>query len=221
LISWRLTKDEIEHIDREKKTDWPKVIVEAPRDGTIVEKNVVTGELVDPTLNLFVIADLSRLSVWASCLEGDLLKLHPGQDWTVALEAVPGRQFKGKIDVVGAVFDPTQHTVTVQGTIENKLPGTASQLIQPLRAGMYATATVRVPPDNSEVVVPTTALIDDGEHTYVYVQSAKTPTLFERRDVVVHERRADQALLRRGVIAGEKVVTRGCPELDQKAQATD
>ncbi len=216
LVSWRLTKKEIDNIEHEKGEDWPRVIVQAPREGTVVEKNVVAGELVDPTMNLFVISDLSRLSVWASALEEDLLALHPGQEWTVTLQALPGRTFKGKIDVVGAVFDPTQHTVTVQGTIANRVP---DEREQPLRAGMYATATVAIPPNATQVVVPTTALIDDGEHTYVYVQSRDDSSIFTRREVQIQERLADRTLLASGLMAGEKVVIRGSPELEQKAQA--
>ena len=211
LLSWRLTKKEIDAIGKESEADWPKVVVESPITGSVVEKNVVPGELVDPTVNLFVLADLSRLSIWAYAYEDALLKLHVGDPWTVTLAARPGLVLHGKIQVIGAVVDPTQHTATVQGTIPN--PGEA------LRAGMFATATVTLPPDPDQVVVPTAALVDAGDHTYVYVQSPRQPDEFRRHEVQVRERLPSETLLTAGVRPGDEVVSRGALELDAKARA--
>ncbi len=211
LLSWRLTKKEIDAIGKESEADWPKVVVESPITGTVVEKNVVPGELVDPTVNLFVLADLSRLSIWAYAYEDALLKLHVGDAWTVTLAAQPGLVLHGKIQVIGAVVDPTQHTATVQGTIPN--PG------EKLRAGMFAAATVSLPPDPNQVMVPTTALVDAGDHTFVYVQSPRQPDEFERHEVQIRERLPSETLLTAGVKPGDEVVSRGALELDARARA--
>jgi cobalt-zinc-cadmium efflux system membrane fusion protein len=211
LLSWRLTKKEIDAIGKESEADWPKVVVESPITGTVVEKNVVPGELVDPTVNLFVLADLSRLSIWAYAYEDALLKLHVGDPWTVTLAARTGVVLHGKIQVIGAVVDPTQHTATVQGTLPNPA--------ETLRAGMFATATVSLPPDPNQVVVPTTALVDTGDHTYVYVPSPRQPNEFERHEVQVRERLPSESLLTAGVKPGDEVASRGALELDAKARA--
>ena len=45
----------------------------APIDGVVIERNVHKGEMVlDNTVNLFQIADVSRLLVIANCPEGAL-----------------------------------------------------------------------------------------------------------------------------------------------------
>jgi cobalt-zinc-cadmium efflux system membrane fusion protein len=211
LLSWRLTKKEIDNIGKASEADWPRVVVEAPITGTVVEKNVVPGELVDPTVNLFVLADLSRLAVWAYAYEDALLKLHVGDPWSVTLAARPGAVLHGQIRVIGAVVDPTQHTATIQGTIPNR--------DETLRAGMFATATVSLPPDPDQVVVPTAALVDASDHTFVYVQSPRQPDEFRRREVQVRERLASETLLTAGVKPGDEVVSRGALELDARAQA--
>ncbi|MBV9126254.1 MAG: efflux RND transporter periplasmic adaptor subunit [Planctomycetes bacterium] len=218
LISWRLSPEEIEHIGQENDADWPKDLVKAPVDGTIVEKNVVPGELVDTTANLFVIADLSKVSVWAYAFEEDLPRLHVGQPWTVTLDALPGTRLSGKINVIGAVVDSTQHTVTVHGTIANP--------DQVLRGGMFANATVSLPPAPGQVVVPTTALIDLDKQTVVFVQSPQNPNEFSQRPVRVRERLPREAVLTEGLRPGETVVSRGALELHQQiltdtAQADD
>ena len=76
LQSWLLTDDEIEQVKAESERihqssnsskedrNWAKVEVLAPFDGTIVEKNVVEGDLVDTGAELFILADLRILSAW-------------------------------------------------------------------------------------------------------------------------------------------------------------
>ena len=46
--------------------------VRSPLDGVILEKNIALGDLVDTNLDLFKIADLSRLRVMAHAYEEDL-----------------------------------------------------------------------------------------------------------------------------------------------------
>src|SRR5579863_5106939 len=89
LRSWTLTEKEIQAVKdeairihnggvREGQQDesWATVEVISPIDGTIVEKNVVEGDLVNADSDLFKIADLSQLSAWARVYEEDLPILH-------------------------------------------------------------------------------------------------------------------------------------------------
>src|SRR5207302_2178635 len=86
LESWRLTEEEIKEIedearrirerggqrDRQKRKDWPRVDVVARIDGVIAEKNVIQGDFVDTNLDLFKVANIDRLAVWANAYEEDL-----------------------------------------------------------------------------------------------------------------------------------------------------
>jgi RND family efflux transporter MFP subunit len=157
-----------------------------------------------------VISDLSKISIWAYAFEEDLGKLHGDQPWEVTLKAVPGKKYKGKISVVGAVVDPNQHTVLIQGTIPN--PN------EKLRGGMFATATVEVPAESNQVTVPTSALIDLDDRTIVYVESPKNRNEFSRRQVRVRDRLQGDAILSGGVQPGDSIVVRGALELHQKAR---
>ena len=80
LRVWRLTEAEIDAVkeeakkirerggkrDIEKEKDWARVEVCAPFDGVVVEKNVAMGDIVDTTNDLFKIAAMERLTVWAN-----------------------------------------------------------------------------------------------------------------------------------------------------------
>ena len=69
-----------EHATKEKESEtensWGRVTLRAPLSGVIVERNVHQGELVvDNTVNLFQIADVSRMLIIASCPEDSLPQL--------------------------------------------------------------------------------------------------------------------------------------------------
>jgi cobalt-zinc-cadmium efflux system membrane fusion protein len=236
LRSWRLTEAEIKAIEQEAERlkptpgkidttadkQWARVEVRAPFAGTIVEKNITLGDIVDTSTNLFIIADVNRLAVWADAYEEDLPALLrvPFQDlhWTIRLKADPAAgPLNGTIDYISEIIDPTQHTALVVGRINNAHGR--------LRAGQFVTATVVLPVAETEVEVPTTALIEDGRSSVLFVQEDPGQPRYTLRKVAVVRRRPDAVVLRarlspseerRGMQAvkpGERVVRSGAVEL--------
>ena len=74
---------------------WARVEIVSPQDGVILEKkNIALGDIVDTNADLFKIADLSELVVWAYCFEEELPtyeRLRRPVAWTVLLPSRPGR----------------------------------------------------------------------------------------------------------------------------------
>ena len=140
----------------------------------MVEKNVAVGDIIDTTTDLFKVANVDSLTVWANAYEENLpalLDLPPEKlRWTVRVNADPSLPpLAGRIDKIGYVSDPAQHTVMVMGRVDN--PGGR------LRAGQFITATVELPPAAHEVVVPASALVEDGRDSIVFVQPDPVGTL--------------------------------------------
>jgi cobalt-zinc-cadmium efflux system membrane fusion protein len=162
---------------------WGRVTLRAPFDGVIVEKNVHLDEMVvDNTVNLFQIADVSRLLVVASCPEDALPTLEAlssrGRRWKVRTAGITSEDgLDGTIDEIGYQIDPNQHTAVIKGYVQN--PG------KRLRAGQYVTATVEIPPPDGVVEIPTDALIDDGRQAIVLVQPDATKPVFKMRRVEI------------------------------------
>ena len=78
---------------KEEEIPWGRVTLRAPFDGVIIEQNVHKDEMVtDHTVNLFQIADVSRLLVIANCPEDDL----------PALEALQGGERRWTVRTAGA-----------------------------------------------------------------------------------------------------------------------
>lgn len=218
LRVWRLTDAEVAEVRAEAEklrdadgrrpdaTRWARVEVRAPRDGVIVEKNVAVGDIVDTTADLFKIADLSRLAVWAHVYEDDLPRLTglpKPVKWTVTLPSRPGVSFPGTLEQVSAVIDPNQHTALVTGHVENR----AGEL----RVGQFVTVLVELPPPAGEVELPAEAVVEDGKESVVFVQPDAGRPRFVRTRVEVARRFRDGACVKAGggVKPGDRVVTAG------------
>jgi cobalt-zinc-cadmium efflux system membrane fusion protein len=235
LRSWRLTEEEIDAIraeadwlrknpqkdNRKWDKDWARVEVRASQDGTVLERNVSVGDIVDSTTDLFKLADLDYLVVWANAYEEDLpaLQALPRPiHWTVSLKADPkAPPLRGTVEQIGDIIDPAQHTALVLGRVDNRA--------RLMRAGQFIKAVIDLPPPPDEVEVPTTALVEDGRESIVFVQGERTRPQYTLRRVVVARRQPDRVYLRdrltpeeaaRGlhpVRPGEAVVTAGAVEL--------
>ncbi len=221
---------EAEHIhhgqrasDIEVDKSWAEVEVRTPFEGVILEKNIVAGDIVDTTLDLFKVADLSLLGVMANVYEEDLPALEAldkrDRRWTVRLKAQPeAAGIAGEFDLIGHIVDPNQHTAAVMGWLDNR-DGR-------LRAGQFVTAEVELPLLEVEVELPASAVMQDGERSVVFVAADAKGTEVKRRVVAVAGRgdgvvyvcaQPKGAQLSEGcqpLLPGEWVVAAGIVELD-------
>ncbi|GIW85833.1 MAG: hypothetical protein KatS3mg108_0157 [Isosphaeraceae bacterium] len=172
--------------------DWARVELRSPLTGTILEKNLTVGDIVEPTADLFKIADLSQLAIWAHIYEDDLptiLALDWPIPWSVRLKSEPDRLLASNwIERIGNIIDPIQHTAPVLGRVAN--PDGR------LRAGEFVVATIEIPPPPDVVEVPIDALVEDGRQSVVFVQPDPSRSVYERCRVEVIRRFEDRAYLR-------------------------
>jgi cobalt-zinc-cadmium efflux system membrane fusion protein len=230
LETWRVPKADIDVLrqeakrllgaagpSREERTQqWAKLELVAPLDGVVVQSNVVLGDLVDTSTDLFQIADLSRLQVLAHAYEEDLPALDdipPGQHaWTLCVGGGPEAITRlGKFDQVGCIIDPNQHTALMMGWVDNA-DGR-------LRVGQFITVGMELPPARHEVSIPATALLEEAEKQMVFVQPDPRSLQFVRRRIAVTRRFPDRVLVRsqltpelvklgvEPLLVGERVVT--------------
>ena len=214
LRVWRLSESEIDSVkqeaerirarkgrrDPEQERTWARVEVRAPLDGVVVEKNVAVGDIIDTTTDLFKLANVDSLTVWANAYEENLpalLDLPPEKlRWTVRVNADPSmKPLQGRIDKIGYISDPAQHTVMVMGRVDN--PGGR------LRAGQFVTATVELRPVAQEVAVPASALVEDGRESIVFVQPDPQEPCYSLRQVSVAWRSQSEVHLRSSLDAGD------------------
>jgi RND family efflux transporter MFP subunit len=198
--------------DRAREKSWARWEVRAPQDGIIVEINVAVHEVLADTSVLFTIADPRLLLVLANANEDQLRLLRaltPEQRrWTIRPTGTDTQPVEGRfgpIEDIGYRIDPNQHSALVAGTAPNPEGR--------LRAGQYVTATVALPTLVRELAIPTSALVESGQETIVFIRSDPTRPVYVQRHVVVVRRGRDTAHVRLELKPGEQVVTAGALDL--------
>ncbi|HZY83561.1 MAG TPA: efflux RND transporter periplasmic adaptor subunit [Gemmataceae bacterium] len=175
LRVWRLGEEDIKALksqaegkrDPAREKDWARVEIRSPLDGTVLERNVAVGAVVDTAADLFKIADLSRLAVHVEVPEADvpaLSALKPEQRrWTVRpLSDRSSAPIEGRFERIDSLVNRSLGTVKVTGLVPN--PGGR------LRPGQAVRVRITFPRPASEVSVPASALVEEGGATYVFVQ---------------------------------------------------
>jgi cobalt-zinc-cadmium efflux system membrane fusion protein len=175
------------------ENDWARVELRAPFSGIVVERNVAPHDIVDTSTVIFKIAKMDRLLIQANAYEESLpalLSLTPERRrWQVRLKADPAAQpMEGAIKHIRHVLDPATQTVFVVGYVDN-----AKAL---LRSGQFVTATVTLPPPEGVVSIPTTALVEDGWQSTVFVQLDAAKLEYTMLRVQVTQRFQDHVLVR-------------------------
>lgn len=188
----------------------PYSTIVATRSGTLIERNINTGELVDTSKELFLIADLSKVWIIGNLFEQDIREIRRGQFVEVRLDSIPNTEFKGTVDLVGAMLDPQTRTLDVRVQVPN--PN------QSLKPNMFARMNILVG-ERQVLAVPKSAIQQNGDHTYVYVLLGSHQ--YEGRPVKV--KMTDETFLevQSGLLAGEQVVFHGTLFLKGEALKKD
>ncbi len=105
--------------------------ITSPVDGTVIDRRVNVGQTVVASLSapsLFLIAkDLTKMEVWATVNEVDVLKIQPGQKVKFTVDANSGKAYQGTVVPQGklpfrlnAVMNSNVVTYTVVVSVNNK-----------------------------------------------------------------------------------------------------
>ncbi len=195
-----------------EKTGKVKVHLEipAPLGGVVIRKLVNEGDYVKTGSPLFTIADLSVVWVNLEAYETDLPWIRIGLEARVrAEEALPGREFRGKVSFLDPFLDERTRTVRVRLEFPNP-----RGLLKP---GMFVRARILSPLAGPEgaggeppLVVPATAVLLTGRRALVYVKKpGEGPPVFEGREIRVGPRAGDSYVVLSGLSEGERVVVEG------------
>jgi Cu(I)/Ag(I) efflux system membrane fusion protein len=185
----------------------PTMEIVAPFAGTVLQKEVVAGKMIQPTAILYRIADLSRVWVEAEVYEFELPLVKVGQQAQVTLTAYPDRTFTGKVDFIYPYLQGQTRTVKIRVVLDN--PDGV------LKPDMYA--NVELKSDlGQELVIPASALFDSGKRQYVFVQQEKG--LFVPKQIDLGPKVGDDFVVRKGLAVGEQIVVEGNFLLDSESQ---
>jgi membrane fusion protein, copper/silver efflux system len=198
LRYWDIADGQIDELQRAGKiTRTLKVL--SPVTGIVVTKmsDSLEGVKLAAGMNVYKVADLS--SIWASVevYEDQIRYMQPGRLADITVDAFPNRHWSGKVIYLDPTVSQQSRTLSAFVQIANQ--------DQKLRPQMYANVEVHVPVVADAVKVPEEAVLHSGERSVVIVE--KTKGLFEPREVELGALGDGYREIRKGVRAGETVVT--------------
>lgn len=184
-----------------------QVAIIAPLGGTVIERDVTLGEVVEPAKTMFTIADLSELWGVADIPERDLPRVKKGLAATVSVPAYQDEAFPGKITYISDTLDPSSRTAKVRVEIDN----TRGKL----KPEMFATFVILTEESEDILSIPEHAVQRDEGRTIVFVSKADG---FEKRVVDLGPETQGYYPIRSGLQAGEQIVARGAFVLKSESQ---
>jgi cobalt-zinc-cadmium efflux system membrane fusion protein len=172
--------------------------VRAPISGFIVQKGVTNNMTIrgDNSTSLFTISDLKNVWIQANVYESNISLIHQGENVDVTTIAYPGKVFKGKIDKVMNVLDPTSKVMKVRVVLPNP-----DYLLKP---EMYASITVTEKENKECLSVPSSAVIFDHSQNFVLVFHSKSDVTITPVQVISTV--GNKTFISGGVREGEKLV---------------
>ncbi|MDA8122845.1 MAG: efflux RND transporter periplasmic adaptor subunit [Deltaproteobacteria bacterium] len=207
LDYWDIDRAQVEKLEETgevRKT----LTLYSPFHGVVVSKAVFDGAKVMSGMELFRIADLSRVWVQADVYEYELPWVKQGTAATVTLDYIPGRKFHGTVSFVYPYLEGKTRTATARVELAN--PGAL------LKPDMYAHVELLPQVKGKTVLVPSEAIIRSGIRNVVFVD--KGEGRFQPREVTLGfegEEGAVQVLS--GLAGNEKVVVSGQFLLDSES----
>lgn len=178
----------------------PDLAVRAPITGTVVQKLVMPGQLIQAgSTTCFLLSDTSTVWVQGHIFDRDLPSVRVGDPVEESSSSL-GRTFQGKVSYIGAMVDPDTRTTPVRIVTRN-----SGDL---LKKDMYLDAVIRTKTEKSVLSVPVSAVLHDSENEpFVYVEVQ--PRAFARRSVALGAQQDGAVEIRNGLKEGEDVVSEG------------
>ncbi len=183
------------------------VTVAAPRSGVVLRRGVTVGTAVDPSTELFTIADLSRVWVVAEVSEADIPSIEIGAIARLDFPASGRRAFEAPLTFLYPTLTDRTRTLRVRFEVDN--PDGS------LRPGLYGTANFDVEP-RQVLTVGRDAVVDTGAEQHVFVRTGAGT--FEPRPLKLGTRLANRVEVREGLAEGEEVVASGVFLLDSESR---
>lgn len=178
--------------------------VVATMAGTVVERLVAQGQVVQPSEVMFTVADLSRVWVEAEVPEQQAAAVRPGQNIQVEIPAL-GQQLTAKLIFIADTVNPATRTVMVRSELDNS--------DRSLKPAMLATVLIEGRP-TARLAVPAPAVVRENNKDYLFVEVGAQQ--FKLTEVAVGPAIGDMRPVHGGVAEGAKVVVDGAFHLNNE-----
>lgn len=175
-------------------------MITAPISGFIINKDITQNEelRVDRSDEVFTIAQINDVWVLANVNESNISKVALDYEADVQTLSYPDKIFKGKVDKIFNVIDPSTKAMKILVKINNP-----DLLLKP---EMNATINLRFSENKALIAVPSSAVLFDKSKDWVMVYKDKNN--IQTRQVEIYSRMGNVTYITSGIMEHEKVISK-------------
>jgi cobalt-zinc-cadmium efflux system membrane fusion protein len=200
---------EIKELSRKGKI-FPWLDVKATREGYIIARNVIVGQVVQPSDPLFQVADLSSVWVVGDVPEQIASDVRLGQHVEINVPAIGDKDRDGVIIFVSDTVNRLTRTVMTRVMVDNP----DRKLKPDMLANMHITD-----PQHKSLVVPEAAVVRELNQDYVFVVAGERR--FQRVPVELGPEVADFRPVLSGLTVDQRIVMEGAFHLDSERKLAE
>ncbi len=173
-------------------------VIKSPISGFVVSKSVTNGMAIrsDNNTGLFTISDLKNVWVQANVYEENIGKVHQGDEAQVTTISYPEKIFKGRVDRLMNVLDPTSKVMKMRIVLDNPK--------YELKPQMFATVFLKQEERQQAVAISSKALIFDHSQYYVIVVTGKKDIKLRPVEIIGGD--SNVTFIKSGVSAGDRLI---------------
>ncbi len=204
------TGDEVARADLQAATvNRHYSVIVAPAGGVVLRRMAAAGENVAASSAVLVLGSRGAGNVLkASLADRDVISIRKGDAAIAHFEALPSREFAGRVSRIGAAAEPGTGTYEVEIALDHG---------DRLTAGLVGRVEIRPSEGSPATLVPVEAVLEaDGGDATVYALSSDGSRA-ERRRVTVAFIDGNRVAVTKGLEGVSRVLTDGAAYLDDGA----
>jgi len=176
--------------------------ITSPISGVITSKSINKGEMVNPTVPILTVMDISTIKVELAISEDLITKIKKGSRHKVYFDAYPKKMFTGIVSEIFPTINPQSRTFSCFLHIPNP-----QDLIKP---GMFARVKLELEKHQNVLCVPQGAVFNRGLDNYLYVVFGNKAKL---KQVKLGIQDLEKVEIIEGLTYNEEVIIRGIENL--------
>ena len=191
----------------------PNLCILSPVEGTVIFRNVIVGEHVEPQKILFTVSHLNTLWAHLDAYEKDLPYISKESEVTIKSPLYPEKEFTGKIAYISDLVDEKLRTIKIRIEVKND-----DGLLKP---NMYIQGNVENRQTEKKMLaIPEEAVqnINGEKIVFVLEEELEEENVFAVIHVELGEKIGNKRIITKGLEEGEKIVIKGAFNL--KAELT-
>jgi len=175
-----------------------RVVIRSPLNGWVKLKGVTTGMFAKTGSPIMSLVQIDPLFCTFSVTEKDIGALKMNQDVAFTVDAFPGREFSGKVNIIYPNVDEHSRMLKVEALIPNKS--------QELKPGLFARVKVYTGETKEAVLIPITSILYEGTKARVYLNENNKA---RERSLKLGRKYGEMIEILEGLQAGEQLVVVG------------